>query len=416
MTNPRRINRAYRIAYWTDIQRIYYTASLTRVIHRWAWAVIAMLIPSAATVLQFLAALNLAGRGGYLGTAVAYSLLAPVVAGATGRPCSPRTLQRGIGCLRRLGLVEVRRWTMPDQRLRVGDREIVVRGTGRVPIGDGAWRSLQINIIVLTQRAIDLWCKSTELQGNCNVGQFPTPAKVAARSPVDLCVNTHKVEPQSTGDATTSPIQTVVEQGRSTPPSTVAEPPPPTVEHETIDPCPVPDQQTDTPQTVPEPHKGGSRLANGGESPKKPGQGCSTARPVVLGGAPRKGSYHHGRAIVIRELHIGLDRYSTREADAIFSRAQWELSRDYPAGWPVSVNWAYWIAKFPEFSPAQRRFHMHRDILPVLKSRTAITPSEPRRFKQWSDTGGAQADPVKLADTLDPFLSRIFKSVMSKLE
>lgn len=415
MANPHRINRAYRIAYWSDIQRIYYTASLTRVIHRWAWAVIAMLIPSAATVLQFLAALNLAGKGGYLGTAVAYSLLAPVVAGATGRPCSPRTLQRGIGCLRRLGLVEVRRWTMPDQRLTVGDRQIVVRGTGRVPIGGGSWRSLQINIIVLTQRAIDLWCKSTELQGNCNVGQFHTHAKVAARSPVDVCVNTHKVKPQSTGDVTsTHDLDSSSRQGESTPPPPVASPPAPTVEHGTIDQQNPPSHSQDTQESTGKRHEG--RSASGPADTRRTGCGCTSKRPVVLGGAPRKAGYHYGRAVVIRALHMALDRYSTREADAIFSRATFEMGSDYPAGWPVSVNWAYWCAKFPEFSDSQRRFHLHRDIIPVLKTKVAITPSEPRRFRQWTDTGSQQRDPVQLGETLDPFLSRILRSVLGKLE
>ena len=137
-----RHNRAWKIAYWTEVQRVYYSATLTAFVHGWAVAIIMKLAPSALTVLQFLAALNRAGRGGYLGVAVAYSLLAPQVALATGRKCAPRTLRRGLSILRSLGLVELRYWTMPDQRFKNGEHEHLSKGTQKVKTGDG-WRSLQ---------------------------------------------------------------------------------------------------------------------------------------------------------------------------------------------------------------------------------------------------------------------------------
>lgn len=409
----KRHNRAYRIAYWSDIQRMFYTATLTAVIHRWAWSVIALLIPSAVTVLQFLAALNRSGRGGYLGTAVAYELLSPIIAGATGRPCSVSTLKRGIRCLKTLGLIDVRRWTMPDQRISIGDREIVIRGTGRVQTGRGSeWRSLQINILVLTQRALDLWCKSTELQCDRNVGQFPTQVKMSSRSPDDSCVNTHRVKSEHRNDVTADSSQEInLEEGRPTRPTTQT---PLTVEQRTVDPSTTPDHQTTTQQDTPEPNEVGSSSPPPAEP--IPGHGPSKPRPFVLRGALKKPSWHHGRAIILRALFDALHKFTTREADAIYTRAQWELSRDYPAGWDVSVNWAYWVAKFGEFSPAQRRFHLYRDIIPVLRTKTAITPSEPRRYRQGGEPARAVADPAGLADTLDPFLALVFKAAMKKLE
>ena len=412
----RRENRAYRIAYWSDIQRIYYTATLTFVIHQWAWAILSMLIPSAMTVLQFLAGLNRAGRGGYLGCAVAYPLLATQVKRATGRPCSERTLRRGLKALKVLGLVELRRWTMPDQKIRIGNRDIWVKGTSRVDTGEGEWRSLQLRIVVLTPRALELWDKSTELQPNCNVGQTTTSAKMAARSPDDMCVNTHNVEsPLVNGVSSTSDRQISSRQGQTTRPTDGARssgriPPtaPPTVEHQPVDTVNSNHSVSTSTQTE-------KPLGGGCTSPQHtviPTRGVSTERPVVERGALKKPTWIVGQTLILRELHKSLDKFSTPEADLIFARAKWELGGHYPAGWPVSVHWAYWVAKFPKFSPSQRRFHLFRDIIPVLRSKTAVTPSEPKRF---FGTVKKHEGVTTLADCLDPFLSKILDK-MTKLK
>lgn len=420
-STTRRTNRAFRIAYWADVQRIYYTSTLTAFFHTWALCVIRLMIPSAVTAIQFLAALHRSSRQGYIGCAVAYPLLAKQIAKATGRKCSVRTLQRGLTALKVLGLVELRPWTMPDQRIRIGDREVIVSGTGRAKLAPGEWRSLQIRIVTLTERAISLWDKLTKSQGDQHIPHFRTYAKLADRSHNDQCVNTHMVQTKSANDvAPNCPRQSVLdiepskeratlgspsnEQGRSTRPSRSTESPGAPVGHRAS----TPQKQVD--ETQPPQASGGASsdppsLGKSSTDPKP--LGCSQERPKIPRGAPSKLTWSVARVYILSELHKTLEGFSRRQADTIYSRARFELSRNYPAGWPTSVDWAYWIGRFPKFTPTERRYHIMRDILPLLKSPAAITPAEPRRCRQGSSTRSTRSDAgAKLPEFLKKMYNR----------
>lgn len=391
-----RTNRAHRIAYLVDIQRIIYAVTFGAFVHSWALLVISVLIPSAHTALMFLAALHRAGRYGYIGVAVAYDLMAPQVVKATGRKCSPRTLQRGLSFLKRFGLVELRPWTMPDQTITSGDRVIKLKGTGRVDLGNDRWCTRQIRIVVLTERAIALWDRATGSQGDRYLPQYPTYANLAPNSPIDQCVNTHMIEsksaervkstcpPKSVSDF--EPTKDLSSKGS---PANGSQGKPTSLGSSGASPQTV-KQQVSTPVEQVKsqgPKSASSRALNepcfsGEIDPKSQALGCSRLRPKIPRGAPNKRSWSVARKYILRELHTAIDRFSTRQADSIYDRAKFELSTNYPAGWPTSCDWPYWIGHFPEFSPSQRRFHMMRDILPLLKNPAPITPHEPARYRE----------------------------------
>lgn len=443
----KRHNRAFKVAYWADVQRVYYTATLTAFCHHWALAILGLLIPSALTALQFLAALHRSGRGGYIGCAVAYSLLAPQIAQATGRKCSVRTLERGLAALRALGLISMSWWTMPDQRMRNGDHEVVARGTARVQTRDG-WKCLQIRIITLTERAVALWDRSTCRQGGVYMRHYAhllTPAKMAdspnndlvdkptkinqestdVHSEEDVCDLVSDFEPSSPQDELVS--SSPVEEGRPTPPPcpAPASPPqgPPTVEHQTIEPPPSNQSETITPEKNPEAfEKAVAFVQNlgivevspdcGGRDRSRhtscastvvnpPPQGVTRQRPRLPRNGANKTSWPVARLFLLAELHDALSNFSQRQADTIYARARFELSRNYPAGWPTAVDWAYWVGRFARFSPHQRTHHMIRDILPLLKNPAAVVPTEPRKY------GEGKNAPKKLGQVLDPFLQKL---------
>lgn len=389
-----RTHRAFKVAYWPDVQRIFYTATLTAFIHGWALHVLACLVPSALTVLQFLAALHRSNKNGYIGTAVAYELLAKQIAKATGRPCSVRTLQRGIAALKLLGFISLRYWTLPDQTIHFPNGHTVkLKGTGRKPIGGGEWRSLQIRVITLTETAIAMWDKSTKSAGSRYVGKLPTPAKSADSSLSDQVENSTMVKVSTTEQQTsTDPRQMKFDnapsvrldkkgsadeiEGRPTcPPSGQA--PTATIEHGASKSPQLPASPCTTEPTEGEALKKAPVL--GEVQTKTVPKGCSQPRPTLPKRPPNKAAWHVGRLFILSELHKALEPFSQRQADAIFSRARFELSRNYPGGWPTSVNWDYWVPRFADFPPSQRKSSMLSQILPLLKSPAAITPNEPKR-------------------------------------
>jgi len=432
-----RTNRAFKIAHWQDIQRIYTTVTLTGFCHAWALLIVSILIPSALTVLQFLAALHRAGKNGYMGCAVAYELLAPRIALATGRPCSRRTLERGVSALRMLGLLRPHWWTMPDQRIQNGDKEHVIKGTRKVETSSG-WKSCQIRILVLTDRAVAMWDRRSRSKGSeilPHFAQFLTPAKLADNPQIDLVDKPTKVEDtDQCAVSSTDDRKERLEQGRSTPPGPgkTAAPPQtgPTVEHQASTVLDSPPHQTKS-QKAPggleealtsatclgDTRNGSNSLRPGTEDPDNapptsarqvlctgsPSQGVSHERPKLPKHAPNKTSWSVARVYLLVELHRALEPYSRREADSIYERARYEMSSAYP--WPQTiVDWAYWVGRFALFSPAQRRYHMARDIVPLLKSRLCPTPSEPRRFGEYK-----ASPPAKRIDkTLEPYLKELY--------
>lgn len=429
MSTTQRRNRACKIAYFSDIQRIFYAVSLTAFVHRWAWAVLEVLIPSAITALQFLAALNRSSEKGYIGTAVAYSLLAPQIALATQRKCSPRTLQRGLAFLRLIGLVSLRYWTMPDQTIELGSgRTVRLQGTGRVNIAENEWRSLQIRIVVLTDRALALWDKATRGSGKLVVPPILTSAKLADRSKDDSCCKQQRVGQEQTGDGSASslaqilfPIVRSAENSTDRPSSndlegTTTRPEQPkavaqTVEHQTLTTA-IDADSTQMTALLTAPNGALPAIA---EDRSK--TGCSKPKPVKPTGKIPPKSWTANRALILWELWTALERFSTREADHIYCRAMWELSRDYPAHWPTIVPWAYWIGRFADFSPAQRRYHTMRDILPLLKSRAVPTPCQrhlpPCQSPEMTKPIG---DETSQNGGLNPFLAEILARVIEKFE
>lgn len=450
--NTQRTNRAFRVAYWAEVQRIGWTVSLTAFCHGWAMAIVGLLIPSAVTVLQFLASLNRAGKNGYLGCAVAYSLLAPRIAAATQRPCSVRTLERGLACLKALGLVQLHWWTIPDQQVSHGDHDVRIKGTARVETSDG-WKCLQIRIVTLTDRAVALWDRATCGKGSELLPYYApllTPAKMADNPKPDQVVKPTMIDPVSTDDVNLqvkcdtvldfepnkdqgSPALTSTGQGRSTRPS------PPkaagqTFEHQTVYGTHEQDQQVESPDLQealekslplasdpcdhetqsfsPGPDTGKKdRIPN--DSPRKRGngvgptskqKGISHTPPKIPHTARRKTTWTIARAYLLGELAHCLREHSRREADAIYERARWELSGDFPAGWPTAVDWPYWVGRFGNFSQTQRRFHICRDILPLLKGKVAIVPSESHRFNSATIQRSKIA---KIGADLQPFFKNL---------
>lgn len=438
MPKPQRTDRSFKVAHWAEVQRIYHTVTLTAFCHAWALLVVSILIPSALTVLQFLAGLNRAGKNGYRGCAVAYSLLAPRVALATGRKCSVRTLERGLAALRRLGLIELHWWTMPDEHIRNGDHDHRIPGTRRVQTSAG-WRMCQIRIVVLTERALALWDKRSASKGSDIIphfAQFLTPAKMADSPQIDpVGLQPTKVQDNDKPKvSSTDDCQGRYTQGRSTRPGAGQASPPsrrPTLEHQASTPDLVTQRSKTESQTPPAGFEEALTSAQllsdtqGALSPPRPGtgdpvdpptlskemepcpgsspKGVSHNPPRLPKHAPNKTSWSVARAYLLVELHHALAPYSRRQADAIYERARFELSQNYPTGWKTIIDWAYWVGRFATFSRAQRRHHMIRDIIPLLKSRVCPTPSEPRRFGQGSDTHVQRMD-----KTLAPYLKSLF--------
>lgn len=440
-----RIDRSYKIADWSEVQRIYYAVTLTAFFHRWALIIISILIPSAHTVLQFLAALNRASKIGYKGCAVAYELLGPHIATATGRKCSPRTLERGVSALAKLGLVKLTWWTMPDQSVQNGPYEHKINGTGKVRTRDG-WTSRQIRIIILTPRAIGLWDRRTAKKGTDIIPHFApflTPAKLAASSQIDQVDKPTMInQPRTKSESSTCIRKDDREGGQTTRPSPAA----PSVEHVASTPSQQetsPGQDGNKPVDAISPEHEGvwvkcNELSSGGltveqlschtsgvnlspeksdsktpdarpksQTPKNLRRGSSHTPPPLPKNSKNKTSWAVARAYLLVEIHRCLANFSTHEADAIYERAVWELSPDYPKGFPTIVDWAYWVGRFALFSPRQRRGHVYRDILPLLRSTAAPpVPSEPRIF---SRSKYSVVDSDGNTDKLTPFLQSVWK-------
>jgi len=126
--------------------------------------------------------------------------------------------------------------------------------------------------------------------------------------------------------------------------------------------------------------------------------------------APVKTTWPVARAYLLIELHRCLSKFSRRQANVIYRRAEDELT--VPRNgftWPTVVDWPYWIARFGNFSPNQRHHHMVRDILPLLKSTTPAIPDEP--LKRLPN------DPTRHGKRkLEPFLAQLARRLALKIE
>ena len=353
-----RSNKSFRIAYWPDVQRITYTWTLTTYIHSWAHRVISILSPSSLTILQFLAALNRSGRQGYIGCAVSYQLLAQQIKKSTGRACSSRTIERAISALRRLGLVETRRHTIRDH----------------------CGKQSQINLISLTDRSLAMWDVSKRGDGARylrSILHLPTPAKVAERSKkdqIDKSIMIHHNNDESTRPPAHAPRATVT-VGHVAPTDSAPRPTPQQIEPlQQTKPSSPAGSGTTPPTANRRPQMEACDL--GGKNQTLNRRGCSAERPALQPGAQNKKSRAVAGAIILHVLHKCLEKYSSNDADAVFSQAKWEI---FQIGAPQSVDWPYFIERFAEFQPQHRILVMFRDIIPALKRAAPLPTAEPRR-------------------------------------
>jgi hypothetical protein len=430
-----RFNRAHKIAHWDEVQRIFYTVTLTGFIHKWAIVLLTVFIPAAMTVFEFLAALNRSSKTGYMGCAVAYSLLAPQIAIATRRKCSIRTLERGIAALKNLGFIKLSWYSLPDQQVINGPHRHKINGSKRVETADG-WRKNQIRIIVLTPMAIALWDRSTRFKGSDIIAHFAhllTPAKLAdsynndqvgkptmIHRAKDGCSTRPQAASEHQNDSS-SRTDRVSSKTHSSPldPSDASE----VDRNQTQNKRPECHELTkvqnrchmeSTPGSsglVPKPQAGAPshsiRTKRTGPAPKRAGtppppRGCTLTPPPIPRNAPIKTQWPVARAYLLAELHRSLSRFSPYEADDLYRRAEMELSPDRKRDWPTIVDWDYWVARFGGLPPDRRRHHMIRDILPLLRSAMVPTPKSETR-------AGIVRKPkiVEKTGKLNPFLDRL---------
>lgn len=396
-----RINRATKIAYWSEVQSVYYAVTMNAFVHRGALIILSILIPAAYTVLQFLAALNRANKIGYVGCEVAYELLAPHIAKATERKCSRRTLERGIGFLKKVGLVKLEWATTPPQEVINGPYRHETKGTR------------QLRTVLLTPLALDLWDKRSSRRVSAVVACFShllTPAKLAESPKTDQVVKPTMIP----SDTSTVSCHSVQVEGRPTRPqaavehraSTPTQPPtspkldtPPHAS--SVDPAP--QRPTDL-ATDPAGREKGKKQTTCQRPPAH--RGCSHTPPPLPIHAKNKTSWPVGRVYLIVELHRGLEKLPEREADAVYTRALREMSAEYPKNLPTTVGWPYYAERFALFSPERRRGVMLRDIIPLLRSEYVPTPNEPRRFRPENTKSG------DIDGGLDPFLQRMWKKLV----
>jgi len=401
--------------------------------------ILSILIPSAETALQFLAALNRCKQNGYAGCAVAYSLLAPHIAKSTRRKCSVRTLERGLAALKKLGLVELHWWTLPDKTIVNGTYDHRIIGSGKVETRTG-WVSRQIRIVVLTDRATALWDRRTAKKGSDIIPhfvRFMTPAKLAARSqydqidksimikpPIDSSVSTTIVDRDHQGKrgqtTRSTASQPTVEQLSSTdlkssqiPKIDCAISPEIETDFVTERPSGQANEQLTKEQKSCHDTEVSQRVRSDRKILSK-GRGCTHTPPPIPKNARTKTTWPVARAYLLVEIHRALVNFSTPEANTIYERAMWELSPEYPSEYPTVVDWAYWVARFASFQPRQRRGHVFRDILPLLRSTQVPVPSErrsgPLQMSITSRTCPENCDPSKLPG----FLKNLWKKYVSE--
>lgn len=400
-----RPNRATKIAYWSDVQCIFYAVTMNAFVHHWALVILDILIPCAYTVLQFLAALNRANKIGYVGCEVAYELLAPQIKLATRRGCSLTTLKLGLKTLNALGLVKLEWATTPNQEIINGPYTHKIKGMR------------QLRCIILTRRALDLWDLRSGKRGSAVIPHFShllTQSDSDYSPKIDQVDKPTMIKPHSTkSDTSTVSCNSVKTKAEGRPTSPQA-----AVEHRASTPAqpatsPKLDSSTHADSVAPAPHQTIDRATSPPSKEKgkkqtscqsKPAlRGCSHTPPPLPKNAGNKTSWVVGRAYLLVELHRGLAKFTEREADAIYTRALREMSSAYPKNLPAMVGWHYWASRFALFSPERRRGHMLRDILPLLRSEYVPTPNEPQRFQSENTTTGV------IDEISDPFFQRIWK-------
>ena len=296
---------------------------------------------------------------------------------------------------------------MPDYKT---DSGVVVRGCRPVLTADG-WRNNQIRVITLTDRALALWDRSTGAKA-CDImphfAHLLTAAKLADRSNNDLVGKPTKYDNRNgKNDIVESPDADVLLEGKSTSPKTApSKTTPPTSDVEqhasSVPPTKLPTKIRNEAPT------GSKRISDSGSDNRHLGQKSLDRHHGTSFGKPKSGSrdrksWAAAKIIILNELRRVLKTFPRRHANAVYSRANWELLHGDSTCKP-STNWPYWISRFPNMPPEVRNYHMRRDILPTLLSSAAI-PDE-RRANMIGHEFSDDIAPSKHA--LSPFFRKIW--------
>lgn len=373
-SKQQRKNKAWRVAYWPDVQRIDSVPVLRSISHAWANEYLDELSIPAIKTLKFLAALNRTGTCGYLGVAVAYQLLAPKIESATEIKFSVRSLERGVAELKEAGLIDVRPWVRQSQYFRAGKRDVEMSGAGTVTLKDGRVVVRRLAIITLTDRALSFWEAPRCGHKTHTVDKKLSPAKMADRSPKPEKIDKSIILTLGTQ----SDLVNVSTQGRPTrpslPPSTSGQGEVRTVEHKAstrdlkFKPGP------SAPLRISQPIKNGPSPSP--KSTPSASKGCTKTRPNFYRGPQLSGSRVVAQTIILAGLWDVLQKHSSRDADTCYTRAKCEMEGGLPQGWPTVVDWDYWLERWPKMSPTERDIKIMREILPLLKNRQAVTPND----------------------------------------
>jgi len=345
-----------------------------------------------------------------------------------------RTLERGLAFLKRIGLVTLSWYTMPDYKTPSG---VIVPGTRRVLTRHG-WRNRQIRVVTLTRRALALWDRSTRNRGSEFIPHFThflTSAKLADSPKIDSVVKTTEyTDPRKSKQPNQSLVKDVLLEGTTTRPESRAMPGSPTIEHHALT---VPrskqpakssaerssdiaerrgvsdnlqltrNRESDTTKTdnlslpsntvssnpMEKTARQGGSLRGTGEKREKPGR-------------KNRQTWSESAKIILASLYDALETYPRRHAQSMYRRAQYELRH---GACQSSTDWAYWIGRFPAMSREQRNYHVRRDIIPVLKMPPAI-PNEKLKFpEQKHDIGIGKAADKTPTKKLLPFFQEFWR-------
>lgn len=376
----KRKNQAFRVAYWPDCQRIHTSPNLFNVSHGWARAQLDDLSAPALKVLRFLAALNLTGKTGYIGFAVAYKLLAPLISDSSSEKFKRRSMERGIHDLKEAGLIEVHPWLQEAQFFRAGGRNVKMSGAGTVKLENGAVVVRRLAIVTLTELALAMWELGKGKPPADNVRRMaksapdPSPAKLAVSSPETEQIDKSIMLGLDSNLVSSSVSTTDLRQGRPTSP-TEPRTAQPSVEHGV---------SKAERQSKSGPSSASSLPTASIEAPfldrdgvKNHAKGCTKPRPGNRGPCDR-GSAAIARDMILSGLWDMLANHSPRQADALFARAKWEIDQKGPARWPSTVDWSYWLEKWTTLTPPDRRLKILQQILPLLKSKP-VTPHDKKK-------------------------------------
>jgi len=398
-----------RPAFRADMDRLTYARIPKAVVHPWARPIVDDLSPAANKVYSLLISLAMTGKKGYPGLAEPDDYACKIVRKITDQKCQLSTWRNGRRELVKKGLVSRTWWTRPDQKIQNGNRVVTVPGGQRVHKRDNEWCTKQIRITLLTPAGAGLFDSATRLEKSHILAQLPTPLKNSARSQIEDGSKSpnglfaSSLKPTPCDDVTTqltcnrrldhepSTSQSSKDcaspdkEGKPTrrPASTASKRP--TVEHGH-------DKQS-TVASARASSKGASKGSFEGFKPPFSGQrGVTAERPTVPRGKKGK-SKNYAKTRLLNVLHQCLANYPKSEADRIWERATTEIELSTISNWPTVINLQYWLSRAKELTRREMFGYMRSRVIPGLRWSDLVVPTEPKRYKEWTERPPA---PTKL--------------------